>query len=189
MRTEHAIDCDMGRDCLCGAGRMSLVGFKANNHRQQVAKRGALDTIDDRATPEALFNEYERRFDFTLDAAASDENTKCIRWHTIKTNGLERKWTGERVWCNPPYSDLASWVAKAWRETEAAPVIVMLVPANRTKQAWWQDFVEPHRDRPGSRLRVEFRRGRDRFIRAGATSIGPNERPPFGCAALIWRAP
>ncbi len=48
------------------------------------------------------------------------------------------------------------------------------------------DLIEPYRDRVGSRLRVEFLRGRLRFIGPSSTKIGPNERPPFGCVLLIF---
>ena len=62
----------------------------------------------------------------------------------------------------------------------------VLLPANRPEQKWWQDMVEPYRDRPGSPLRTEFLRVRPRFVLPGAEEIGPNERPPFGCVLLIW---
>jgi phage N-6-adenine-methyltransferase len=166
-----------------------LVGFRAQNHPQQTSTRGARDEVDDRGTDPALFAELDARFGFTLDAAASHENAKCDRYFTRDDDGLAMAWTGQRVWVNPPFSDLNAWVAKASLEAARCPVIVMLVPASRTEQAWWQDHIEPHRDRPGSPLRVEFLRGRRRFVRAGAESIGPNERPPFGCCLLIWSGP
>lgn len=90
------------------------------------------------------------------------------------------------MWCNPPFSDIAPWVRKAWSEFDASLGIVMLLPANRTEQSWWQEMVEPYRDRQGSPLRVEFLPGRMRFLRRGQSQIGPNERPPFGCCLLIW---
>ena len=96
---------------------------------------------------------------------------------------------GERVFCNPPYSDIRPWVEKAWIEAPQAELVVMLLPANRTEPTWWQELVEPFRDRPEQLLRVEFLKGRLRFIQAGRTEIGPNERPPFGCCLLIWGAP
>ena len=94
---------------------------------------------------------------------------------------------GERVWCNPPYSSIEPWVRKAWAEHGVAECIVMLLPANRTEQTWWRDLVEPYRDRVGSPLRTEFIPGRLRFLKPGATTIGANERPPFGCCLLIWQ--
>jgi phage N-6-adenine-methyltransferase len=168
---------------------MSLVGFKGENHPQQVAARGAADEVDDRGTDPSFFAEIDKRFGFTLDAAASHRNAKCERYFTREDDGLAMAWTGQRVWCNPPYSGLGRWLEKAWLESERCPVIVMLLPANRTEQRWWQTYVEPYRDCPGSPLTVEFLPGRMRFIRPGQESIGPNERPPFGCCLLVWSKP
>jgi phage N-6-adenine-methyltransferase len=161
---------------------MSLVGFKAQNHPQQTGKRGRKESVDDRGTTREVFDPLHERFGFTLDVAASAHNAKCDRYLDREADGLATSWDGERVWCNPPYSDIRPWVDKAWASD--CPVIVMLLPANRTEQGWWQDLVEPFRDR-GDGFRVEFLRGRIRFIRAGATEVGPNERPPFGCCLLI----
>jgi phage N-6-adenine-methyltransferase len=165
---------------------MSLVKFSARNHRQQVLAGGPLRDVDDRATTPEVFGPLNETYRFTLDVAAAPHNTKCARYFTADTDGLEQSWEGESVWCNPPYSDIAPWVEKAWHEHERTQAIVMLLPANRTEQAWWQDMVEPFRDRPASPLRVEFLRGRIRFIAAGKTEVGPNERPPFGCCVLVW---
>jgi phage N-6-adenine-methyltransferase len=140
--------------------------------------------IDDRATTPEDFGPLDERFHFTIDAAASPHNTKCQRFWTIEDDGLEQSWSGERVWCNPPFSNIAPWVRKAWDEFDAE-MVVMLLPANRTEQGWWQEQIEPYRDR-GSRLTVEFLPGRMRFIAPGADRIGTNERPPFGCCLLIW---
>lgn len=165
------------------------MSFVARNHPQQTAARGALDEVDDRGTDPALFATLAARFGgFTLDAAAAPHNAKCSRYFTRADDGLAQPWAGERVWVNPPYSDCRAWAAKAWTEP-ATPLIVMLLPANRTEQRWWQDLVEPYRDRPGSPLRVEFLPGRIRFIRPGTDTIGPGERPPFGCCLLIWEGP
>lgn len=166
---------------------MSIVGFKAKNHPQQTGVRGARDDVDDRGTRWDDFNQFAEMFGpFTLDVAAAPHNAKCERYYTIEDDGLNQEWNG-RVWCNPPYSGLHAWVNKAWTEfmDGRAETIVMLVPANRTEQRWWQDLVEPTRDL-GDMFRVEFLRGRMRFDRPNAT-IGPKgDRPPFGCALLIW---
>lgn len=65
-------------------------------------------------------------------------------------------------------------------------IIVMLLPANRTEQTWWQRGIEPFANKIGSVLTTEFLPGRLRFLKAGQKSIGPNERPPFGCVLCIW---
>jgi phage N-6-adenine-methyltransferase len=167
---------------------VSLVRFQAKNHRQQVAARsGADDSVDDRATVPAEFAKFSECFGpFTVDVAAAAHNAKCDRYYTYETNGLKQSWAGERVWCNPPYSRIGAWVEKAWREHGSADGIVMLLPANRTEQGWWQHWVEPHRDRAGSPLAVLFLSGRMRFIKAGSTDVGPNERPPFGVCLVTW---
>lgn len=164
---------------------MTLVGFRAQNHQQQVGRRGPRPDVDDRATTPEVFDPLHERFRFTLDVAASAGNAKLPRFFTVEQDGLAQRWAGERVWCNPPYSAIEPWVEKAWAEWNAgAELIVMLLPANRTEQGWWQRWVEPPR-RAGS-LTVEFLPGRLRFLRPGQTAIGPNERPPFGCCLLIW---
>lgn len=164
---------------------MSLVGFKAQNHPQQKAK----DAVDDRGTTPEMFGPLNDRFGFTLDVAAAAHNAKCERYFTREQDGLAQSWAGERVWCNPPYSNIASWVIKAWTESERADLIVMLLPANRTEQRWWQELVEPFRDARIRSLQVEFLAGRPRFIRPGVV-IGPKgDRPPFGCCLLIWGRP
>lgn len=162
---------------------MSLVGFKARNHPQQVAK----PAVDDRALPPEYFADLNARFKFTVDAAAAPHNAKLSRFFTAEDDGLSKSWAGERVYCNPPYSNIEPWLEKAW-ESVGAELIVMLLPANRTEQGWWQRHVEPYRDRPGAPLRVEFLKGRLRFIQAGKSAVGMNERPPFGCCLCIWTA-
>lgn len=169
---------------------MTLTGFRSKNHPQQTSLRGALDEVDDRGTHPEYFEPWNERFGgFTLDAAAAPHNAKCERFFTREDDGLSQSWEGERVWCNPPYSDLASWVQKAWSEYENTRGIVMLLPANRVEQKWWQEGVEPYRDRPGSPLSVEFLPGRMRFIRPNAVISPKGDRPPFGCCLLIWADP
>lgn len=163
---------------------MSLVRFKGSNHPQQVAARGASIDTDDRATTADVFDPLHARHAFTVDAAAAAHNAKLPRYWTEETDGLAQSWAGERVWCNPPYSRIRPWVEKAW--TGGADLVVMLLPANRTEQSWWQELVEPHRDRPGSPLRSEFLAGRIRFLAPGQRKVGANERPPFGCVLLTW---
>jgi hypothetical protein len=197
---------------------VSLVGFKAQNHRQQVGKRGAKPEVDNLETPWEFFAPLHERFGFTLDVCALPHNAKASRYFApadlpptagrcmwaqegecgrggcdgcehggagpLGRDGLAHSWAGERVWCNPPYSDIEPWVEKA--HGSGAELVVMLLPANRTEQGWWQRQVEPHR-RAGS-LVVEFLSGRLRFIKHGHDRVEPNQRPPFGCCLLIWGA-
>lgn len=180
---------------------MSMVGFKAQNHRQQTAKRGADDKTDDRGTKWDYIHSLEARpgwGPFDLDVAAAPHNAKAPKFYTREDDGLTQPWriadvAGEyNVWCNPPYSDCGAWVRKAWDEWNGPyppHLIAMLLPANRPEQNWWQEHVEPFRDRPASPLRVEFLKGRMRFdMPPEWEKPEKGDRPPFGCALLIWKA-
>jgi hypothetical protein len=184
----------------------------ARNHcvcNNPVGKRGPRPEVDNLATTPEVFDPLHKRFRFTLDVAALPHNAKLPRFYTPDDDGLEQSWAGERVWCNPPYSSIEPWVQKAWNS--GARLVVMLVPANRTEQGWWQRLVEPYRDRAhvcgycgaaewptgGATdpfvnpppFRVEFIPGRLRFIKHGEDRVEPNQRPPFGCCLLIWGQP
>lgn len=166
---------------------MSLIGLRARNHPSQVLAHGAADDVDDRAIDLLHFTTISETYGpFTIDVAASADNAKCERYYDRATDGLAQSWAGERVWCNPPFSAIDPWVRKAWAEHSATLGIVMLLPATRTEQKWWQQLVEPRRDAPGSPLRVRFLPGRMRFLRPGEDVVAPGSRPPFGCCLLIW---
>jgi phage N-6-adenine-methyltransferase len=163
-----------------------LNGYRAKNHPQQVAANGGgRAEVDDRATTPEAFGALQARFGFTIDVAAQTHNAKLPRFYSPEQDGLAQSWAGERVWCNPPFSNIEPWIMKAWAET-AAELVVIIVPANRTELGWWQRWIEPYRDRRKSGLRVEFLPGRMRFIANGKTAVGPNERPPFGCCLLVF---
>lgn len=69
------------------------------------------------ATPQAFFDELNAEFNFTLDPCATSENAKCARYFTKEDDGLAQSWSGERVFCNPPYGrDINKWVEKAYNE-------------------------------------------------------------------------
>lgn len=164
---------------------MSLVGFKITNHPQQVGKRGAKDTVDERITPAWLFNGLNLRFGFTLDAAANATNAKCETFYDLETDGLSQSWAPHSVWCNPPYSNIAAWVEKAWEEHRNGAQVVMLLPANRTEQRWWQSLIEPHRDGKGP-LVTEFLARRFNFGVPGNEDGKFNSSPPFGCVVVVF---
>lgn len=165
---------------------MSLVGFSARNHPQQAVR----DFVDDRRTPQDVFAPLNARWGFTLDVAASEANALCPRYFTRETDGLLRSWTGERVWCNPPFSRLEPWIAKAWQEMFAGcALVVMILPANRCEQKFWQAYIEPWRDsmpRDGISLSTKFLAGRARFAAPDAPVPHKGDRPPFGCVLLTF---
>lgn len=169
---------------------MSLVGFTPTNHPQQVGRRGASDTVDERITPDKVFDPLNAEFWFTLDAAANATNAKVPHYCSLQNSGLDWTWAGHRVWCNPPYSNIKDWVLKARHETAwGCPLVAMLLPANRTEQGWWQDHIEPHRDGRGNgNVETRFYRSRFNFGVPGNEAGKFNSSPPFGCVLVIWRA-
>lgn len=65
-------------------------------------------------TPQELFNELNEEFHFTLDPASTHENAKCEKHYTQEEDGLAQDWSGETVFCNPPYGrELPLWIEKA----------------------------------------------------------------------------
>ncbi len=177
-------------------------GFIPRNHPNAAKKQGVDDSIDDRETPPCVFDPLHKEFDFTLDAASAHHNAKCQRYCTLEgtydrfpepvgliqvhtLNGLQFPWADHSVYINPPFSGLAPWVEKAWRD-EAA-VCCMLLPNNRQEQPFWQDMIEPFRDRSGSILTTRFLRKRRPFLHMGQ-GIGnrTSKNPPFGLVLVIW---
>lgn len=159
---------------------------------------------DVRETPRALFDKLDDEFGpFTLDACATHQNALCTRYYT-ETGlyqrdrahnlddhcGLLGSWSGERVWCNPPFSELLAWTDKAWDEWCKGTIerIVMLVPANRTDQVWWHKNVVPYVKE--SEFSVRWLDHRTLFTVDGGKPIlnkaGKIGSPSFSCALLIW---
>lgn len=168
---------------------MSLINFKAKNHPQQEVD----DEVDDRRTDLVFFSDLNSQHQFTIDLAASHENALLNSYFTKKENALTRSWENHRCWCNPPFSRLEPWLEKAWSETTTnkCELVVMLLPANRCEQGWWQRHVEPFRDgRDTSRgvvVSTTFLAGRMRFKRPGWVKPTKGDRPPFGCVLVVWR--
>src|SRR3990167_10304277 len=113
---------------------------------------------DEWQTPQALFECINAEFHFDLDAAARRGNSKC---EAYMEDGLRFPWRGRVVWCNPPYSDLPTWVARAWHQCqEQQNTVVMLIPAY-TDPRYWSDVIIAHADE------VRFLKGRVSFLENG----------------------
>lgn len=110
-------------------------------------------------TPQDLFDELNSMYNFTLDPSASDYNHKCEKYFTKDDDGLSKSWSGETVFCNPPYGrHIGDWVKKAYDESLKGTKIVMLIPA-RTDTRWFHDYIYKKNN-----VRVEFIRGRLKFV-------------------------
>jgi phage N-6-adenine-methyltransferase len=122
------------------------------------------------ATPQDLFDELDREFDFTLDVCAVSENAKCAAYYAPEQNGLEQEWRGV-CWMNPPYGDeIAKWVQKAYASAQAGATVVCLVPA-RVDTGWWWNHC---------------RYGEIRFLRGRLRFGGGENSAPFPSAVVIF---
>jgi site-specific DNA-methyltransferase (adenine-specific) len=66
-------------------------------------------------TPQAFFDALDAEFHFTLDPCSTDENAKCAKHYTKAQDGLAQDWTGETVYCNPPYGrEMPKWIQKCY---------------------------------------------------------------------------
>jgi len=124
------------------------------------------------ATPQKLFDELNKEFQFTLDPCSTDENAKCKRHFTISDDGLQQEWGGV-VFMNPPYGRvIGKWIKKAHDESQKGATVVCLIPS-RTDTAYWHDYVM---------------KGQIRFIR-GRLKFGDGNNPaPFPSAIVIFKA-
>ena len=93
------------------------------------------------ATPQYLFDELDREFNFTLDPCATDENTKCDKYYTIEDDGLKQDWSNDIVFMNPPYGrGIKRWIQKAYEEYNKGATVVCLIPA-RTDTTYWHEYI------------------------------------------------
>jgi len=115
------------------------------------------------ATPPDLYEELDREFNFTLDPCPIDWDS------STHPDGLQMDWTGQRVYCNPPYGrGVDAWLEKAME----AEVAVFLLPS-RTDTAWWHDYA--------------MRAAERRFIRGRLKFGDAKDSAPFPSVVLVFR--
>lgn len=110
------------------------------------------------STPQALYDELNREFHFTLDPCATKENAKCAKFYTKEEDGLSKSWEFETVFMNPPYGRaIGHWVRKAYEETaDNNAKVVALLPA-RTDTRWFHAWIY------SKKAEIRFVKGRIKF--------------------------
>lgn len=128
-------------------------------------------------TPPALYLALDQEFHFTIDVAAADATAQCDRYFTKEDDALCQSWSGERVFCNPPYGrELERWISKAVVEAQEGGALVCMVLPARTGNRWFHQHCLPHGE-------VRFIRGRLGFS-VGAHS---RSRAPFDSMVVVFR--
>lgn len=101
---------------------------------------------DNFRTPDHIFNQLNDIFNFTLDAACTLEDCKCFKgfYHDEGIDALKISWGGERVFCNPPFSQKAAFIEKAYNEVinGDCPICVMVLPSNCQDSKAFQSFIK-----------------------------------------------
>ena len=125
------------------------------------------------ATPLWLYTFLDRRFHFTLDPCATEDNAKCDLYSTKEDDGLAQPWGDHRVFMNPPYgNDLPFWIRKAHDAALQGALVVALIPA-RTDTTYWNKYVMAADE-------VIFIEGRIKFG-------GQRNSAPFPSAIIVFR--
>jgi phage N-6-adenine-methyltransferase len=144
---------------------------------------------DEWSTPRDLYDNLDAEFGFTLDAAATAENSMCATYLDRDQDALSQRWDlipSHRpgrpvVWLNPPYSLIKRFIAHAEHASRHGCTVVCLVPS-RTDTQWFHDSVwDTDRHQPREGVEVRFFRGRLRFS-------GGNTSAPFPSALVIFRS-
>jgi len=136
--------------------------------------------VDNMQTPDFLFKDLNKKFNFTVDGAAIKSNKKCLKHFN---DGLASSWSGHRVFCNPPFSQKEVWLKKAHDEVLEGncPLCVMILPSNSTDTKGWHKYVF-------GKFHYEILEGRVSFIdpETGQPKKGNNS----GTALVyFWRKP
>lgn len=128
---------------------------------------------DEWSTPQDVFDNLDAEFHFNLDPCCTHENRKCENYYTKEDNGLKHSWGGYSVFCNPPYSNIAEWVEKCYREgTKDNTTVVLLIPS-RTDTKYFHNFIY-------NRAEIRFVKGRLKFG-------GHSNSAPFPSMIVIFR--
>lgn len=135
--------------------------------------------------------EHRGGYPFDLDACShSQVFAKARAWWTPKDDGLAQRWKG-RTWCNPPFTNIAAWIEKSFVELNRwrCSSVTFVLPATRTDQWWWREYVEPLRDQPvryGINLRTWFPPWRLRYGTPGDPHALKASSPNFTSVALHY---
>ena len=128
-------------------------------------------------TPDWLFEALDEEFHFELDAAASEDMTKCEDYFTKLDNGLLQDWSAvaNSVWVNPPYGrGIGKWVEKAYKEAAKGCKVVVLTFV-RSDTRWWHDWALKAEE-------IRLIKGRVAFTSNGETT---NSAPAPSCVLIF----
>ena len=112
---------------------------------------------DEFETPDYIFEQLDRIFNFQTDLACNENNSKCPSFFP---NALSDAaiWVG-RCFCNPPFSKKVDFIKKADEQVREGlcSICVMILPLNCMDTKVWHEVIE-------GRYHYEILKGRIAFI-------------------------
>lgn len=138
---------------------------------------------EDWETPQALFDELNKEFNFNLDVCASKHNNKCFYYITEENDTLLVNWHRHSnefqpypiCWMNPPYGrEIGKFIKKAYEESQRGCTVVCLLPS-RTDTRWFHNYIL-------GKAEIRFIKGRLKFV-------GAKSSAPFPSMIVIFRPP
>lgn len=141
---------------------------------KQLAESAGHTLSDLWETPWRIIKKLDKEFGFTLDPCCLPHNATAEKYYTPEDNGLVQDWSGEVVYCNPPYSrgNIDKWVKKCYEESQKQnTTVVALLPVS-TSSNWWHNWIV-------GKAEVRFVERRVRFRGAPYTA-------PFSSVVVVW---
>jgi len=127
-------------------------------------------------TPQELWNDLHKIYEFTIDLAASAENAKCNRFFSLENSFLDQPTNALQAsdvfWMNPPFSCSMQFFAHLAQMKNATGVAIY--KASNLETQTWQKFIFP------AATWAYFLSPRVAYEFPGETS----ESPPFGSALI-----
>lgn len=130
---------------------------------------------DEWETPNELFLEYDKIYNFDLDCCADESNKKCEKYYSKEQDALKiEDWEGKKIWCNPPYSRRLQdkFIKKCYEESKKGKTCVLLIPA-RTDKKIWHEIIFTYA------YKIIFLKGRLKFSNSKNSA-------PFPSAIIIF---
>ena len=111
-----------------------------------------------------------------IDVCATIQNRKCLEYFDKRVNGLLQDWNKD-FFMNPPYSQVAEWVKKAYHEHLKWNVNGLGLIFSKTDTIMWHEYIE-------DKAEVYFIKGRIKFEKDG---IPGRNSAPYPSCWVVWR--
>jgi phage N-6-adenine-methyltransferase len=136
---------------------------------------------DEWQTPQWLFDQLNKEFNFDIDACANEGNSKCADFMQDALNGWS--WRCKKsVFMNPPYSKPLPFIQVAWNSSVNCRVVCLVKADTSTK--WWAIFwdydrINPDGTKGGAKpgCEVRFLPKRIKFVKPDGSSAGAANFP------------